>query len=296
MSDYRDILNLEELAKEIISEINDGSSKVNLIKKYRIAKNGILENKILEHEEIAKKWASEERPEELFFSHGEYRKGSLTYISEELKEKKTSNRAMYSLINSEKINKSKDEPIPSFVLFQCLFEPDDYDTLYCNVYFRALEVSQFLRINLEEIRQNIEEIISKGLDVKYIKLLIFAARAHHNSNFIPLQRPEIDTISTVQLSYIVSNKEWVRLAELLRGKAGVQSIVQLKSLKDLKEAFDLVFTTENERAKKLLESSLISGEKLLELRMRHSHSEDIDKMSENIEKNLIDLAEELESW
>ena len=33
MSDYRDIMNLEDIANEIISEISDGSSKVNLIKK-----------------------------------------------------------------------------------------------------------------------------------------------------------------------------------------------------------------------------------------------------------------------
>ena len=88
---------------------------------------------------------------ELHINHGSYIGDGLEHIIDELKNKPSSNRALFSLISQKDISKSGDNPIPSFMIFQTCI---DDNILYCSVYFRALEVSTFLRINTEEFVLN----------------------------------------------------------------------------------------------------------------------------------------------
>lgn len=294
MSEYVSIESMKAIADDIKDNIGKDESVVNLVKHYEITKSALLDKKILDCEEDARDWAAEERPSSLFFSHGEYRVGGLDYISEELNRKRTSNRAMYSLVSNEMIINSADNPIPSFMIFQCLFEENDSENLYCTVYFRALEVSKFLSINLEEIRQNIVKLISDGIRFNNVRLLIVAGRAHHTNSFISLKKPEIDKLSPAEIHEMVLDKEWIRLSKLLREKSQVQSVIQLKSLRHLQDFFHSKHTKIEDYPKSILDKCVEIAEELLSLRQKDSHSVKLNELSTELKSRLTELAQLLE--
>lgn len=294
MSDYRLISSMEEIVDEVTKEIIVDTSTVNLIKRYQISREDIKNNSIRDCTEEASKWASEDTPSDFFFSHGEYRKDGLEYISNELIQKKTTNRAMYSLVSNSMIVDSADKPIPSFMIFQCLFESEGSNTLYCNIYFRALEVSTFFRINLEEIRQNLQKLIEDKVSFEKVNLLIIAARAHHKHDFIPLKKPKIDTLTGIQIHNIVIEKNWQELAKLLREKAKAQSVIQLQSLYHLQESFEYKSNNISSNLKRILIKCIDLSNELMLLRQDHSHSEELNKVSKQLNYNIINMAEEVE--
>jgi thymidylate synthase len=98
---------------------------------------------------LAKDYQNPVKPPSLYINHGEYiTSDGIVHIINELKLKQTSNRALLSLINQEDIIGSGDNPIPSFMVLQFSLEGEE---LYVTTYFRALEVANFLNVNLEEI-------------------------------------------------------------------------------------------------------------------------------------------------
>ncbi len=295
MSEYVSIGSMKEIADDIKDNIGKDESVVNLVKHYEITKSALLDKKILSCEEDAEDWAAEERPSSLFFSHGEYRVGGLDYISEELNRKRTSNRAMYSLVSNEMIINSADNPIPSFMIFQCLFEENDFENLYCTVYFRALEVSNFLSINLEEIRQNITKLIDNGIRFNNFRLLIVAGRAHHTNSFIPLKKPEIDKLSPAEIHEMVLDKDWTGLSKLLREKSQFQSVIQLESLRNLQGIFSSKHSEIEDYPKSILDNCIEIAEELLSLRQKDSHSVKLNELSAELEIKLTNLAQELEN-
>jgi len=108
----------------------------------------ILKNEtFLAEAELARDFQNPVKPDSLDINHGEYiKENGVQHLIDELKKKKNSNRALISLINQEDIIESKDNPIPSFMVVQCYIE--EHNKLYFTIYFRALEVSKFLKINL----------------------------------------------------------------------------------------------------------------------------------------------------
>jgi hypothetical protein len=163
----------------------------------------------------AAQWRQPSPAADMYFTHAEYYGDGIQHIIDELKDKPTSNRALYSLLAQKDISKSGDNPIPSFLTFQCSIEKE---ILYCTATFRALEVSNFLRINLEEIRQNLVEICTKLPAIEKVHLHIFAFHAYVRS--VPaaaLRRPKIDVMFSHELLLLMQNGD-VRELDMLLGE------------------------------------------------------------------------------
>lgn len=163
----------------------------------------------------AAQWREATPADDMYFTHAEYYDDGIQHIIDELKEKPTSNRALYSLLSQTDISKSGDDPIPSFLTFQCAIENE---VLYCTATFRALEVRNFLRINLEEIRQNLVEICTKFPAIGKVHLHIFAFHAYVSS--VPtaaLRRPKIDVMFVPELLILMQEGN-VRELDMLLGE------------------------------------------------------------------------------
>lgn len=164
---------------------------------------------------VAEQWRQPTPANDMYFTHAQYYGDGIQHIVDELKHKSTSNRALYSLLAQKDISKSGDDPIPSFLTFQCSIEKE---VLYCTATFRALEVSSFLRINLEEIRQNLLEICPKFPTIEVVRLHIFAFHAYISS--VPasaLRRPKINTMFTPELLVLMQQGN-VRELDMLLGE------------------------------------------------------------------------------
>lgn len=186
---------------------------------------------IIDVREEAAQWRQKDPARDMYFSHGQYYKDGIQHIIEELKLKPTSNRALYSLLAQNDISGSGDDPIPSFLTFQCSIEGS---ILYCTASFRALEVSRFLRVNLEEIRQNLVEICQALPAVETVRVHIFAFHAYVRTvAAAALRRPEIDVTSEAQLLRLMQKGDVRALDTLLGGFERSTTVVSSKSLESL---------------------------------------------------------------
>lgn len=181
--------------------------------------------------EEAAQWRKAEPAEDMYFTHRQYYGDGLTNIIAELQRKSTSNRALYSLLTQKDINDSGDHPIPSFLTFQCTI---DKETLYCTASFRALEVSHFLKVNLEEIRLNLVEICKAFPLLEKVRLHIFAFHAYSlPAAAAALRRPAIEVVPEGQLLRLMQLGNVRELDSLLAGLAKSTTVVSPKSLRAL---------------------------------------------------------------
>lgn len=181
----------------------------------------------------AAQWRNSEPAEDMYFTHREYYGDGLTNIIAELKRKSTSNRALYSLLAQDKINDSGDRPIPSFLTFQCTIEKE---ILYCTASFRALEVSHFLKVNLEEIRLNLVDICDAFPALEKVRLHIFAFHAYSRPAAVAtLRRPKIEVVPEGRLLRLMQLGDVSELDGLLAGLAKSTTVVSPRSLKALLE-------------------------------------------------------------
>ena len=190
--------------------------------------------KMLDVSDEASQWRQKEPASDMYFSHGQYYGDGVKHIIDELRIKPTSNRALYSLLAQREISGSGDDPIPSFMTFQCSIERGG--VLYCTASFRALEVGTFLRVNLEEIRQNLVEICKASPVVETVHLHIFAFHAYvRNVASAALRRPAIDVTPQIQLLRLMQKGEVNVLDQLLGGLEQSTTVVSPKSLEAILE-------------------------------------------------------------
>jgi hypothetical protein len=193
---YVEYPHLQSFSEAVAHEVEVGQRIINYIASAELSSNSIRNEPIPGVTEKAKKWAQETVPEELIINHGSFIGEGMEHVISELDRKPDGNRALYSLINQENIIGKGDRPIPSFMVFQCVVVEK---ILYCTAYFRALEVSNFLRINLEEMRLNICRILDT-VNVGKVRLSIFTFSAYNNPEQIPLEKCELDRLSSLDLA------------------------------------------------------------------------------------------------
>lgn len=187
--------------------------------------------------EEAAQWRQAIRPADMHFTHAEYYGDGIRHIVDELRHKPTSNRALYSLLAQDNISKSGDNPIPSFLTFQCSIEKG---ILYCTATFRALEVSNFLRINLEEIRQNLVEICTELSAIETVRLHIFAFHAYVRSvSGAALRRPKIDVMFEPELLILMQDGDVRELDKLLGEVAQSTTAVSEEGLASMLRIFKM---------------------------------------------------------
>jgi len=282
MSEYEKIEDFERIIELSKSNIMSGKYKINFNIKVNFDIK-LIENSLQDVNQLAIDFQNPKCPENLYINHGEYihKKGNgVDNVIKELREKNNSNRAIISLINQEDIIGSGDKPIPSFMILQ--FSIEDGNQLYITVYFRALEVSNFLRINIEEIRIIIESIKSKIINIDKVFLNIFAFRAYIKEDINPLQRAKLDLI-----------KDPKELIELLEEKKTFSTVIEYKIYEDIvnwinKDSSNYIHQSiKKPLIKKLLNNIIIISKEIEDLRTKSSHSHDIDK-KQNDYKNKID--------
>jgi hypothetical protein len=166
-------------------------------------------------------------------------------------------------------------------------------TLYCNVYLRALEVSKFLRINLEEIRLNIEKISQSTLSFSKVRLVILACRAHHVPNFNPLEKPKLDLMSQYQILKMMNDNraEFIRYIEQM---AEVQTVLTSKSIQLILELVEGEWKGGNKlRLESVLRDTIAQIDELVVLRKQHSHHERLRLLGASISDKFRVLVEEI---
>ena len=173
---------------------------------------------IVERKELAELWQQSSRPSTLKFNHGEYlnkyNKSALDYLIDELKIKNDSNRACWSLIDMGSLIDSGDNPIPSFLVLQAGIS-DDNKTLNITCYYRALEIKNFLPINLAEICLIASEIDNAfGNKFDNITITIHAFNAYIKDNFTCLSRAKLDTFTEAEIAtkiaVIGNGTRWIK--------------------------------------------------------------------------------------
>ncbi|MCD5325950.1 MULTISPECIES: hypothetical protein [Pontibacillus] len=280
VENFEDVISF---AKETVNQNHSDGYYLNFSLKVQFDINLINKPQLLDVATEAEDWQNPKQPEHLHINHGEYitEKG-VRYIIEELKRKSHSNRALMSLINQGDIIESGDNPIPSFMVLQFSLEGTE---LYITTYFRALEVSRFLRINIEEIRLIAKEIYDEITNLSKVKLNIFAFRAYVKENQSTLKRQEIDLLQERHILTFMQN-EPNKLIALLKEKKEESTVIENNSLHHIYEIMNDSYVNESihycfkgKLVNHLLEKCLASSQELINLREKTSHSDRIEEIN-----------------
>lgn len=285
------ISSLEEIVNHAEQEIGE-NFKINYLMSYNISMADLKSKPLEDVTTEAELWAAPEKPAELQINHGEFIKDGLDHIISELNYKKDSNRALFSLISQKHISDTGDTPIPSFMVLQCTI---DNNRLYCTAYFRALEVSKFLRVNLEEIRLKICKIHEELLSFGDVAITIFAFRAYVNKNINTLRIPKIDRINPIEL-FVTLQENPQEVARMLREKCQASTFILTDSISHLIVAIQ---NWKSEKHQKILinnnaEEAMEIAKKLLHLRERSSHDPGIEALNRELHEKINAIAKELD--
>lgn len=271
-----------DLAKELVNG-TQSEYRLNFSLKVQFDINLVNKPQLIDVAKEAEEWQNPKQPEHLHINHGKYitDKG-VNYIIEELQRKSHSNRALMSLINQDDILESGDNPIPSFMVLQFSIEEKE---LYITAYFRALEVSKFLRINIEEIRLIAKKIYNEITNLSTIKLNIFAFRAYEKENQSTLKRQEIELLEERHI-LINMQKNAKKIITLLKEKKEESTVVENQSLQYIyKIIIDPEVNNSIEQCFKgpliseLLKRCLETSQELIDLRKKTSHSDRIKEIN-----------------
>jgi len=289
---------LEELASNAIKICKDGV-KTNLILRGEFLYDEVTSSFIQSYIDKANMWQDKLRPKELHINHGEFihRNGlnGIDYIIQQLKNKPDGNRACVSLVDVEDIVKSdNDSPLPSFMILQFGFENMSYKKILAAAYFRALEVSRFLPVNLAEICNIIKCIRNSIPAIETFELNIYAFRAHYTENFNCLEKAELDIVDKIEITMAVCNKDLALIRKWLNSKyLDEASIICTEGLEELYKSLVLFNDKNGTDPKKYdkifvehVEKALNSMKDLKEMRKSTSHSSGISSTSKNIRKEL----------
>jgi len=285
---------LSKLAAKALEECKKGVVH-NLVLSGDFSYNESESHFVMTYDGVASKWQDHRKPNELLINHGQYihRHGDgLAFLVRELKKKKDSNRACISLIDMEDIINSHDDPIPSFMILQFGFAGEESKTLLTTAYFRALEVTCFLPINLAEISQVIRNLKIHFPEIERFRLVLHAFRAYAKQNFHCLRKASIDSAEPTMIAYAVSKKNLAQLKEWLDSKITIEeSIICTDGLHHLRQAIDMQKTDYTQEILTHLDKVLNDMQRLRLTRQSTSHSKAIEELETNIKKELLRVKE-----
>ncbi|MDO7244970.1 hypothetical protein Q5M44_10560 [Acinetobacter pittii] len=301
-NDYKEIASFEDIDQSINTELTVDRKYLNFTRYFELPKSSVIENGS-STELLAKSWMSFEKPEDLLFNHGEYiTEEGFEHIINELKYKPDSNRALYSLLNYQKICNQGDHPIPSFLLFQVTVEES---ILYATVYFRAIEVANFLKVNLQEIKLNLLKIIQNS-HLNYISKIRLTIHAFNAYKKFDQKLPiifEIDRLKPAKLSRLLYKSDnHPELIRLIMEKRGAETYIStnwvriiLDELTENSDFIEISKLKDNvENLKHKFEGLLEAYLRLTELRKRVSHSTEIDHNNQEVNDFIDDIVGAIE--
>lgn len=292
MSEYNKINSFEDIIELSKSEI-ETEYKMNFNIKVNFDIN-LIQNSIEDVHNLALDFQNPECPDNLHMNHGMYiHSDGIDNVISELKNKKNSNRAIISLINQKDIIGSGDNPIPSFMILQ--FSIENNEQLYVTVYFRALEVSTFLRVNIEEIRIIIQSIHNNFIDLKNVSLNIISFRAYIRENISILERAKLDQLTQIKILGKLK-KEPTELIELIQKKMKTSTVIEYESFKTILECItdddskkDINIAYTKPLIITILKEIIKISKELKINREKSSHSIQIDEYQKQYKTKLTEL-------
>ncbi|GAB6181758.1 hypothetical protein JCM14036_30770 [Desulfotomaculum defluvii] len=293
--EFSKINHLEEAVTHGVEIIGQEDYKLNFSLKVNFNISLVKEPQIVDCLTLAQEFYQIKKPDHLHINHGEFRgpKG-MEHIINELK-KHSKNRALFSLISQEHILDTGDNPIPSFMIMQFSLEGT---TLYATTYFRALEVSKFFRINMEEIRLYLKDIYDAIKQIEEVNLHVFAFRAYIKSNINTLTKPKIDLYKPSKITSLIFHQP-LELSTLLREKLCEDTVVENGAFKTIED----VLQEEEIHLPECLKRGIIKAdirkcieltEELIKLRSISSHHTDIDNINRQYQQHLSNIIKEIE--
>jgi uncharacterized protein YegL len=298
MSNYDNIQSLERISEIAIQKIGDNPHLINFNLKVSFGIE-LISCPLSDVTETALDFQMIKCPDGLHMNHGEYihkKNNGIEEVINRLKTNPTSNRAIISLINQEDIVDSGDSPIPSFMIIQ--FAIENTNEMYVTVYFRALEVSNFLRINTEEIRQIIEIVKKDFVDLSEIKLNILAFKAYDKNTFNSLIKFKIDTLDQIEIQEYLFDNKIDELIKMLEEKKEFSTVIKYKSFENILKWIEV----DNKKASPLLNKKLRSNlsinllkeivsqlKELERLRTKNSHHPVIEEKQVSFEAKVDQL-------
>jgi len=301
VSTAEEIKDLKEIIEKAKAYIGQEEFVLNFYLPVQFSPQLLEESAFHTQEKLARKFQAYPKPDDMYINHGEYIKDNgIDHMIKCLKEKRNSNRALISLIDQDDIIDSGDNPIPSFLILQTNI---DNNKLFLTVYFRALEISTFLKINLEEIRIIASKILQE-LDSLYqinqIELHIFAFRAYIKEDINTLIRPKIEMLDEATLLKKLEKKPH-EIASLLDEKIQtVSTIIDdnsfqkiLNIIEDETKSEDLNDILKSPHFKTLVKKIIEKSNRLKGLREKDSHHKDFSQVYEEYRTLIEELINEI---
>lgn len=234
-----------------------------------------MERNFKQELKIAEQWQNSNIPDTLYYNHGQYihknGRNGIEYIIEQLKEKATSSRALIPLISIDDVIDSGDDFLPSLDIIQVGFEDDAKNNIYITIYLRALEVGQFLKINLSEIYLILKQIKAKIGSVNQVVITINAFRSQYKEKFSCFKKALIDKYTEAKITSLFYSDNIEELIQLLDEKKELQeTVVHKEGIQNLYEAAKVYLEGRDDK------SNLLSNiEKLIDY---------LKKMEETVKK------------
>lgn len=222
-------------------------------------------------------WQATSPDPSLYITHGQFinRHGDgIAYLTSQLVMKPTGNRAVLSLIDMRDLIGSDDDVRPSFLTFQAGFASGRKDVVFATMYFRALEVSSFLPVNLAEAASILKRIRLEVPDVTSFELTVHAFKAYENLDSNLLTRSALDAAGGESIKEAVDSLDLKRIHAWLRSKMPDETKVELDALVLLRRAIEANAAYPAALSESLTEANLRLMD-LATLRRRASHSDAI---------------------
>jgi hypothetical protein len=303
LEDHRLVTDFEMIVQSAVDKVNEkpGSSiTLNFVHKVRFSADLLSEEQLRDAAPKAVDWQSVVVPDHLYFSHGKFiGENGIEHIAAELRRKPDSNRALASLISQEHILGSKDDPLPSLLVVQSSIVDK---TLYLTTMFRALEVSTFFRINLEEIRLIAAAIHKECPDFTQVAVCVFAFRAYVKEGLNTLERCEIDRLSEGTIIKRLEKKPH-ELASLLREKAKHTTMASSASMRLIagilgssEKSSDIRGEFQTALMRRLVDVAIKELDRYAEVRFQSSHDSMTIKQSARAITALEEVAKEFERY
>lgn len=221
------------------------------------------------YEELADEWENIKLPECLYFNHGmyfEYLDGEknekihgIEEVAKRLKDKPTSNKIVLSTCKGNVATKmlKNEENIPSLLSVQ-FSKSDDGDTLFMNMYLRALEAGRFLKINICEIGWFLKKLKEQNVSFKNVNIAISAFRVQRKDNFSCFIKSELDSLDKQKLDMLIYSGNKAEVSRLLEEKAqNMETITNYKGVEAVYNAMKILSSGEYENTKNIYSIELV---------------------------------------
>lgn len=301
MSNFIEKSSFEEIHSYALELLQENPNQLNFSLQVTFPIDIVKKPALLDVLQDAKDFQALVKPAHLHINHGMFiKENGIQNLINELKNKKNSNRAIISLIDQDDIIDSGDKPIPSFMIIQAAIEGT---TLYLTTYFRALEVSSFLRINLEEIRMILNQIYSNFYEIESVNLHIFAFRAYSQKDINPLKRAQIELLDEAVLLKKLEDPFKKGLIPLIEEKLRTKTTVVddhsfnliLSILKNPQANEDIDQRLKSDYTLKIVQDIIDTSVEIQKLRSVNSHSPRIGELysaySTHIQKLIHEIAQ-----